>query len=120
MNYFYPASSSINEGDFSWRDVTNEYVPLLLNWISKFGRDNVSEKLKEINKCIKLLHINWDDLNENIKKILRFGKFKNIDNIFRHHKKKKRISKDIVHYTFLRLKINSFKYKKYIYEFQKN
>ena len=93
MNYFYPANSSINEGEFSWRDVTNEYVPLLLNWISKFGRDNVSEKLKEINKCIKLLHINWDDLNENIKKILRFGKFKILTKFLDTTRKRKEFQK---------------------------
>ena len=33
--------------------------------------------------------------------------------------RKKRFSKDIVHYTFLRLKKNYFKYEKYICEFQK-
>ena len=58
-------------------------------------------------------------MNENIKKILRFGNFKDIDKIFQHYKKKRRFSEDIAHYAFLRFKKSSFKYKKYIREFQK-
>ena len=110
MNYFCPASSIFEEGDFSWREFTNEYIPLLLNWIAKFSGNNVPVIVRKVNKYIKHLHINCDDMNKNIRKILLFGKFKNIDDAFKHYRKNKYFPNIIVCFYFYQLMLNCVGY----------
>ena len=52
-NYFYPIASVFVETDFSQRDFSNEFVPLLLNYIAKFGASHIPQPVKEINTLFK-------------------------------------------------------------------
>ena len=75
ISYWYPKSSKFQEGDFSQRDFSNEYVPLILNWISKFGVENIPEKILEVHQTIEILHTVCDEMYKNIKKILKYTKY---------------------------------------------
>ena len=81
-NYFYPIASVFVEGDFSWRDFSNEFVPLLLNYIAKFGASRIPQPVKEINTCLKMLHFSCDDISENIKRIKANSDIQNIEDLF--------------------------------------
>ena len=118
MNYFCSASSSFEEGDFSWREFTSEYVPLLLNWIAKFSGNNVPVILRKVNNCIKHLHINCDDMNKNIRKILLLGKFQSIDDAFKHYRKNNYFPNIIVCFYFYQLMLNCVGFKKNITKLQ--
>ena len=85
-NYFYPIASVFVEGDFSWRDFSNEFVPLLLNYIAKFGANCIPQSVKEINTCLKMLHFNCDDISENIKRIKANSDIQNIEDLFNQNK----------------------------------
>ena len=85
-NYFYPIASVFVEGDFSWRDFSNEFVPLLLHYIAKFGANCIPQPVKEINTCLKMLHFNCDDISENIKRIKANSDIQNIEDLFNQNK----------------------------------
>ena len=81
-NYFYLIASAFVEGDFSWRDFSNEFVPQLLNCIVKFGASHILQPVKEINTCLKMLHFSCDDISENIKRIKANSDIQNIEDLF--------------------------------------
>ena len=72
----------VSRGRFSWRDFSNEYVLLILNWISKFGVENIPEKILEVHQTIKILHTVCDEMYKDIKKILKYTQFKDIEELF--------------------------------------
>ena len=65
--YHYPKSSEFQEGDFSWRDFSNEYVPLTINWVSKFGKESIPKNILKVNQPLKILHIVCDEMYKDIK-----------------------------------------------------
>ena len=71
QNYIYPNSSVFQEGDFTWRDFSNEYVPFILNWILKFVCENVPRKLLEVNTCLRMLHICCNEIYKDLKKTFK-------------------------------------------------
>ena len=119
-NYFYPASSSFEEGDFSWREFTNQYFPLILNWTAEFGTDNVPLILKKVNACIQHWHISCDTMCKNIRKMLMLGKFKNINDVLKHYQKHKHFRNIFVCFYFYHLMLNCLSYKKKIIILYKN
>ena len=118
-NYFYPASSSFEEGDFSWKEFTNKYVLLILNWTAEFGTDNVPLILKKVNACIQHWHISCDTMYKNIRKMLMLGKFKNINDVLKHYQKHKHFRNIFVCFYFYHLMLNCLSYKKNITALQK-
>ena len=60
--FHYLTSSEFQEFDFSWRDCSNEYMPLMINWVSKFGKESIPEKILEVNQTLKILHIVCDEM----------------------------------------------------------
>ena len=87
-NYFYLIASVFVEGDFSWRDFSNEFVPLLLNYTAKFGTNCILQPVKEIYTCLKMLHFSCDDISENIKRIKANSDIQNIEDLFDRNKVK--------------------------------
>ena len=87
-NYFYLIASAFLEGDFSWRDFSNEFVPLLLNYIAKFGASCILKPVKEINTCLKMLHLCCGDIRENIKRIKANSDIQNIEDLINRNKVK--------------------------------
>ena len=81
-DYIYPKSSVFQEGDFTWRDFSSEYVPFLLNWILKFGQENVPQKLLQVNTCLRMLYMCCDEMYKYIKELLRLTQSKNIEEFF--------------------------------------
>ena len=53
-------------------------------------------------------------MNNNIRKILLFGKFKNIDDVFKHYRKNKYFHNIIVCFYFYQLMLNCVSYEKNI------
>ena len=78
----------VSRGRFSWRDFSNEYVLLILNWISKFGVENIPEKILEVHQTIEILHTVCDEMYKDIKKILKYTQFKDIEELFYCYRKK--------------------------------
>ena len=87
-NYFYFITSAFVEGNFSWRDFSNKFVPLLLNYIAKFGASCIPQSVKEINTCLKILHFSCNDISENIKRIKANSNIQNTEDFFNWNKVK--------------------------------
>ena len=69
------------EGDLTWRDFSNEYVPFILNWILKFVRENIPRKLLEVNTYLRMLHMCCDEMYKDIKKLLRVTQCKSVEEV---------------------------------------
>ena len=85
-NYFYPIASVFVEGDFTWRDFSNEFVPLFSNYIATFGASHMPQPVKEINTCLKMLLFSCDNISENIKRIKANSDIQNIEDLFNQNK----------------------------------
>ena len=66
--YYYPKSSEFQEGDFSWRNFSNEFVTFIINWVSKFGKESIPEKILEVIQNLKILHIVSNEMYKDMKK----------------------------------------------------
>ena len=117
-NYFYPIASAFVEGDFSWRDFSIEFVPLLLNYIAKFGASRIPQPVKEINTCLKMLHFSCDDISENIKRIKPNSNIQNIEDFFNQNKVKM-FHNIVARDNFMKLVSDCQTYRKKIRQLQK-
>ena len=117
-NYFYPIASVFVEGDFSWRDFSNAFAQLLLNYIAKFGANRIPQPVKEINTCLKMLLLSCDDINENIKRIKANSNIQSIEDLFNRNKVK--IFHNVVAGdSFMKLVSDRQTYRKKIRQLQK-
>ena len=64
-------------------------MPLILNWISNFSEENTPERILEVHQTIEILHTVFEEMYKDIKKLLRYTQYKDIEELFYCYMKKK-------------------------------
>ena len=93
-------------------------MPLIINWVSKFGKESIPGKILEVNQTLKILHIVCDEMYKGVKKISKFTQCQNIEEYFFYYKTKK-FPNILTQLIFFKLKRNCTFYKISICNLQK-
>ena len=93
-------------------------MPLIINWVSKFGKESIPGKILKVNQTLKILHIVCDEVYKGVKKISKFTQCQNIEEYFFYYITKK-FPNILTQLILFKLKRNCTFYKISIHNFQK-
>ena len=128
-DYFYPASTTFAQPDFSWREFVFNFIPLLGNWLSVTQNEFPLPLLQETVSCLKKLHNICDPILDGIWTLLFVEQFDDKDKIIKYlegnEDKLGKYLRDneryfVIYNICCHLKKNCLSYPQKIHEFQKN
>ena len=80
--YKYPKSSIFQENDFPWRDLANEFFPLLISFVNTFGRRRVPSIIQDVAKSFMELHKSCGNWHALINNFLKKYNCKSVEDFF--------------------------------------
>ena len=83
-DYFYPASTTFAQTDFSWREFVSNLIPLLGNWLRVTQNKFPLPLLQETVSCLKKLHKTCDPILHGIWTLLFVEQFDEKDKIIKY------------------------------------